>query len=97
MEKGVVGIYQDYNIFIFQYPGSLKAMQQFGLAESQLEKDPRFSSFYSQKNQFQMIDNKGNKIHCLAFDRFIIIFIYQGNRNLSPLIEEIKFNIDLSM
>lgn len=96
IDDGVVGIYQEYTIFIFQYPGTLKALQQFGKANSQLEKEDRFSSFYSQKNQFQMIDNKGNKLHFLTFDRFIIAFVYQGNRNLTPLIEEIKYNIELS-
>ncbi len=46
IDDGVVGIYQEYTIFIFQYPGSLKALQQFGKANSQLEKEDRFSSFY---------------------------------------------------
>ncbi len=96
IDDGVVGIYQEYSIFIFQYPGTLKALQQFGVVKSQLEKEDRFSNFYSQKHQFQMIDKKGNKINFLTFDKFIIAFIYQGNRNLTPLIEEIKFNIDLS-
>lgn len=96
VDDGVVGIYQDYTIFIFQYPGSLKAIQQFNMARSQFEKSDRYSSFFTQKNQFQMIDNKGNKIQFHTFDEFIVGFVYQGNRNLTPLIQEIKFNIDLS-
>lgn len=93
---GVVGVYQEYVIFIFQYPGSFKALQQFGVARSQLEISDRYSSYYSHRNQFQMVDKRGNKVHCLTFDKFIIVFIYQGNRNLTPFIEEIKYNIELT-
>jgi hypothetical protein len=96
IDDGVAGIYQEYTIFLFKYPGTLKAMQQFSIAQSKLEKEERYSSFYSQKNQFQMVDSRDNKIQVMIYDRYIIVFIYQGNRNLTPLVQEIKYNIQLA-
>jgi hypothetical protein len=95
-DDGVAGIYPGYTIIILHYPGKLKSVQQFGIAKSTLSNDNRFSSFYSKKGLFQMVDNRtGKKISCHNYENYIIIFIYKGLKNINPLLKEIIFNIEL--
>ncbi|UCG52804.1 MAG: hypothetical protein JSW58_04420 [Candidatus Latescibacterota bacterium] len=75
LKEGVIGRYDRYSVFIFQYSDQNESAKWYGSARNHLEHSPRFNGFLSRDAEFEISDTKNNRLSVKHYREWILIIL----------------------
>ena len=94
LKDGVVGTYQDYSIFLLQYPDRQKAKARFESAKTALKQTDRFVEFVDQDTVWAMQDLQGKQLYFKYYRNHICIIIADNHPETDTIFNSLSEKID---
>jgi hypothetical protein len=93
--EGVAGIYPGYMVIVLDCQTPKKALLQFGMIADMVSTTVKYSDFNLKGKEFTAKDNLGKRIYANLYESYVYLIIHSSPMNTTPLIKEIRLNIDL--
>lgn len=94
LKDGVVGTYQDYSIFLLQYPDRQKAKARFESAKTVLKQTDRFVEFVDQDTVWALQDLQGKQLYFKYYLNHICIIIADNHPETDTIFNSLSEKID---
>lgn len=89
LREGVAGIYENHSALLIRYDTDSDADRWFENAKSHLRSSDRFDGFVEENARFEITDRKHTLLTCVCRDRWIVVLLAAGSREVNPDIETI--------
>ena len=94
VNEGVIGKYEKFNLFLFEYENENLSMKWFKNGINHLIKNSRYKIInYNEKN-ISLLDDKDNMIYIEPFKNFILVFMEKNEFKNCYVINEVKQKIN---
>jgi len=90
LKQGVIGDYEDFKLFVFQYDDTIECNKWLKNAMKLLKKNPRFKHVTTQDSGFTMMNEKGIFFYIENYKRYIFIFQGKKKEEAKAIIREIR-------
>jgi len=94
LKEGVIGRYDDFEIFIFRYDDADESRKWFKEAQSHLKPHSAFSKYVQHKDGFSMIDAKDRYIFIKSYRNNILVYLGAKETFSRGVLEKIQGRID---
>ncbi len=85
LKEGVIGKYEDYSIFLFQYKSQDEAKKWYEFSRNHLKNSSRFNNFISQGTHFEISDPQNRKISIKQYRKWLLIILGNSNTNTKQI------------
>jgi hypothetical protein len=75
LKEGVIGKYDDYSIFIFQYKNQDEAKKWYDFARNHLKHSNHFNNFIKRDTRFEISDHQSYRISIKQYRNWILIIL----------------------
>jgi hypothetical protein len=94
--EGVIGKYENFRIFLFNYDNEATSLKWFKNAIIKLTKNSRFKIINYIENTISILDERDNIIYIEPFENFILVFMEKNEFKNITVLNEVKRKINQS-
>lgn len=93
LKEGVVGEYEEYTVFIFQYDDEAESAKWFESAKDHLQGSRRFDNFVNGNGRFEMCDRNDHRFAIKHFKLWILIAMADKKMDTRSIFDSIEASI----
>ncbi len=90
LKEGVIGKYDDYSIFIFQYTSKEDSEEWYEFAKNHLKQSKRFNDFLDHNTHFEISDHQNSRLWIKKCQSWILIVLGESNMNANQIFNSIE-------
>jgi len=93
ISEGVIGTYDDHQLFIFKYANDKESKNYFENVKDKIKTNTKFTNFASGLNNISFKDEKGNYLSIQPFQNFIVILLSDNQSENEKRFDVVKNHI----
>lgn len=90
LKEGVIGKYENYAIFLFQYPDQVESKKWYEAAKNHLKYSNRYNDFAERVSLFEIRDQQKNRLTIKQFQNWILIILGDIDTNVNQLLSSLE-------
>lgn len=90
LKEGVIGKYDDYSIFMFQYQSQGESKKWYESAKGHLKHSDQFTNFLDHGPRFEIRDTRNNRLVVKHYQNWILTVLGNGNTNANKILSSLE-------
>ena len=93
LKEGVIGKYDNYSIFLFQYSDQEESKKWYEVAKNSLKDNTNYKSFFDKDSLFELCDEKNNRLSFKKFQKWILIIFGNNTINANQILNLLEIRL----
>jgi hypothetical protein len=89
-QEGVMGRYDDYSVFLFEYGNQEESKKWYDVAKDRLQHSKRYHDFADRASLFEVWDQQNNRVSIKQFQNWILIILGNINANANRILDSLE-------
>lgn len=90
LQEGVIGKYDDYSLFIFQYQSQEEAEKWYESAKNHLKQSGQFTNFLDRPARFEIRDPRNDRLVVKQYQYWIITILGNDHTNANKILSSLE-------
>jgi hypothetical protein len=90
LKEGVIGKYDDYSIFLFQYGNQEESKKWYEVAKNHLKHSNHYNDFVDRASLFEICNHQNNRLSIKQFQNWILIISGKIKTNANQILNSLE-------